>query len=63
MTVETSHATNLGRVHARRLRDLYRSAGWPSQDKVEVELLTHQHEKDSDHQRMMRDRAVDSEQA
>ena len=29
----------LGRVHARRLRDLYRSAGWPSQDKVEVELL------------------------
>jgi len=29
----------LGRVHARRLRDLYRSAGWPSQDGVEVELL------------------------
>lgn len=29
----------LGRVHARRLRELYRSAGWPSQDKVEVELL------------------------
>ena len=29
----------LGRVHARRLRDVYRSAGWPSQDAVEVELL------------------------
>jgi len=29
----------LGRHHARRLRDLYRSAGWPSQDSVEVELL------------------------
>jgi hypothetical protein len=39
MTTETSHTINLGRVHARRLRDLYRSAGWPSLDKVEVELL------------------------
>ena len=29
----------LGRVHARRLRDVYRSAGWPCQDVVEVELL------------------------
>ena len=29
----------LGRAHARRLRDIYRSAGWPSQDSVEVELL------------------------
>ena len=29
----------LGRIHARRLRDVYRSAGWPSQDAVEVELL------------------------
>ena len=29
----------LGRVHARRLRDIYRSAGWPCQDGVEVELL------------------------
>ena len=27
------------RQHARRLRDIYRSAGWPSQDSVEVELL------------------------
>jgi hypothetical protein len=29
----------LGRVHARRLRDTYRSAGWPCQDMVEIELL------------------------
>lgn len=29
----------LGRVHRRRLRELWRSAGWPCQDLVEVELL------------------------
>ena len=29
----------IGRFHARRLRDIYRSAGWPCQDLVEVELL------------------------
>lgn len=29
----------LKRVHARRLRDVYRSAGWPYQDLVEIELL------------------------
>lgn len=29
----------LGRQHARRLRDIYRSAGWPSQDILEIELL------------------------
>jgi hypothetical protein len=29
----------LGKVHARRLREIYRSAGWPSQDPVEIELL------------------------
>lgn len=39
MNGEASPIISLGRVHARRLRDLYRSAGWPSQDKVEVELL------------------------
>ena len=39
MTIDAAPLINLGRVHARRLRDLYRSAGWPSQDKVEVELL------------------------
>lgn len=33
------NAIALGRTHARRLRDVYRSAGWPCQDSVEVELL------------------------
>ncbi|MBC7445208.1 MAG: hypothetical protein H7273_07025 [Polaromonas sp.] len=32
-------AVPLGRAHARRLREIYRSAGWPCQDMVEVELL------------------------
>ena len=31
--------SNIGRVHTRRLRDVYRSAGWPSQDAIEVDLL------------------------
>lgn len=26
-------------IHRRRLRDVYRSAGWPSQDGIEIELL------------------------
>lgn len=30
----------LSRAHLRRLRQYYRSAGWPCQDNVEVELLT-----------------------
>jgi len=34
-----SPSTPLGRPHARRLRDIYRSAGWPSQDLLEIELL------------------------
>ncbi|WP_332814719.1 hypothetical protein [Ramlibacter sp.] len=29
----------LSRAHARRLRDVYRSAGWPCQDTLEIELL------------------------
>lgn len=29
----------LGRAHARRLREVYRSAGWPCQDPLEIELL------------------------
>lgn len=33
------HPVNLKRVHAQRLREVYRSAGWPYQDTVEVELL------------------------
>lgn len=32
-------APPLSRAHARRLRDVYRSAGWPSQDPLEIELL------------------------
>ncbi|WPC68006.1 hypothetical protein SBP18_05695 [Rhodoferax ferrireducens] len=29
----------IGRIHTRRLREVYRSAGWPWQDVVEIELL------------------------
>lgn len=29
----------IGKAHARRLRDIYRSAGWPCQDPLEIELL------------------------
>ena len=29
----------LGKPHARRLREIYRSAGWPCQDLLEIELL------------------------
>jgi len=36
---QASSPTRLDRIHARRLRDMYRSAGWPCQDGVEVELL------------------------
>jgi len=32
-------APSLGELHRRRLRAIWRSAGWPSQDLVEVELL------------------------
>lgn len=32
-------AAALTRAHARRLRDIYRSAGWPSQDPLEIDLL------------------------
>lgn len=32
-------AITLGRTHARRLREVYRSAGWPCQDMLEIELL------------------------
>ncbi|MDQ3273164.1 MAG: hypothetical protein M3Q12_13520 [Pseudomonadota bacterium] len=31
--------TPLGKMHARRLREIYRSAGWPCQDLIEIELL------------------------
>ncbi len=36
---DADSAVVLTRVHARRLRDIHRSAGWPSQDGVEIELL------------------------
>ena len=29
----------LGKAHARRLKEIYRSAGWPCQDPLEIELL------------------------
>jgi hypothetical protein len=35
----TSTAAALGKAHARRLREIYRSAGWPCQDPLEIELL------------------------
>jgi hypothetical protein len=31
--------SGLKRIHAKRLREVYRSAGWPYQDLVEIELL------------------------
>ena len=37
--MDVSVFPNLNRVHAKRLRDLYRSAGWPYQDVIEIELL------------------------
>ena len=37
--MEPNHIPNLKRTHARRLRELYRSAGWPYQDVIEIELL------------------------
>jgi hypothetical protein len=39
--VTTAHPprAQLGKAHARRLRDIYRSAGWPCQDPLEIELL------------------------
>jgi hypothetical protein len=38
-TDDTASQAALGKAHARRLRDIYRSAGWPCQDLVEIELL------------------------
>src|SRR3954453_8660858 len=35
----TASSPALGKVHARRLRAIYRSAGWPCQDLLEIELL------------------------
>src|SRR6478752_4258406 len=37
--VSAAEGPALTRAHARRLRDIYRSAGWPSQDPLEIDLL------------------------
>lgn len=37
--ITASLTTSLTTVHHRRLREVYRSAGWPCQDPLEVELL------------------------
>lgn len=37
--LEQRPAVTLGAVHRRRLRDIWRSAGWPCQDLIEAELL------------------------
>ena len=39
MLIVTSPPPSLTELHRRRLRAIWRSAGWPSQDLVEVELL------------------------
>ena len=38
-TVIEASPVALSRAHARRLREVYRSAGWPCQDMLEIELL------------------------
>jgi hypothetical protein len=38
--MDAAPALALNPVHRRRLRDIWRSAGWPCRDMVEVELLT-----------------------
>jgi hypothetical protein len=39
LIVNPTPLPSLGELHRRRLRAIWRSAGWPSQDLVEVELL------------------------
>jgi hypothetical protein len=39
ITVAARQDPALGKAHARRLREIYRSAGWPCQDLLEIELL------------------------
>jgi len=39
MDQSASPTPTLKRAHAKRLRELYRSAGWPYQDVIEIELL------------------------
>lgn len=39
MSASAATTATLTRAHARRLRDIYRSAGWPCQDALELDLL------------------------
>ena len=39
MNLSDSPGLKLGRFHTKRLREVYRSAGWPFQDTVEIELI------------------------
>jgi hypothetical protein len=39
VTTTPTLQSGLGKAHARRLREIYRSAGWPCQDLLEIELL------------------------
>jgi len=39
LSVMPRNEPTLGKAHARRLREVYRSAGWPCQDLLEIELL------------------------
>lgn len=39
MSSSVATTASLTRAHARRLRDIYRSAGWPCQDALELDLL------------------------
>ncbi|MCB8747299.1 hypothetical protein LHU53_10305 [Rhodoferax sp. U2-2l] len=39
MQAPSLEAPTLKRIHAKRLREVYRSAGWPSLDVIEIELL------------------------
>jgi hypothetical protein len=39
VTAQAPALPALGKAHARRLREIYRSAGWPCQDLLEIELL------------------------
>ncbi|NPC57275.1 hypothetical protein [Caenimonas soli] len=38
-TLASAPPAALGKAHSRRLREIYRSAGWPCQDPLEIELL------------------------
>ena len=38
-TASAGVAVTIAGIHRRRLREVWRSAGWPCQDLVEVELL------------------------